>query len=87
MMLLCSQSIYFSSAEGLPERPKVLFQTDYGKIELKKISYDVISVTSSLLRHQNVTKLTSQFFSILSSSQSKFRSSPVPLYHTYNHGF
>jgi len=36
------------------------------KSNFKKISYDVISVTSSLLRHRNdVTKITSQNFSIL----------------------
>jgi len=38
------------------------------KSNFKKFSYDVISVTSSLIRHQK----TSEDFSILSPSQSKF---------------
>jgi len=32
-----------------------VFQTDHDKIELKNISYDVILVTSSLLRHQSTS--------------------------------
>jgi len=44
----------------------VVFQADCGKIELQKISYDVIFVMLSLLRQPNdVTKITSQKFSIL----------------------
>jgi len=36
----------------------VVFEADYDEIELQKYSYNVISVTSSLLRHQNnVTKI------------------------------
>jgi len=36
----------------LLDLPKLMvFQTNYDKIELKKISYDVISVTSFLLCH------------------------------------
>jgi len=36
----------------------VFFKADYDKIELQKYSYDVISVTSSPLHHQNnVTKI------------------------------
>jgi len=48
--------------------------------ELKNISYDSISVTSSLLRYtspKNVTKLTLQDFSILGTSKSKFLATPV----------
>jgi len=38
----------------------VVFEADYDEIELQKYSYDVISVTSSPLRHQkNVTKIYS----------------------------
>jgi len=36
-------------------------------------------MTSSLLRPKNVTKLTSQDFSILGPSQSKFLAKPVEL--------
>jgi len=39
----------------------VFFKTKYDEIKIKKISYDVISVTSP----NNVTKVTSQKFSIL----------------------
>jgi len=43
--------------------PNCVFQTNYDKIELLKISYDVISVTSSLFLHRkNVTKLTLRKF-------------------------
>jgi len=42
------------------------FYADYEEIELQKISYDIILVTSLPLRHwKNVTKITSQNFSIL----------------------
>jgi len=66
----------------------VFFQTNYDKIELKEISYDVISVTLSVLRHRknkltNITKLTSQRFSILGLSQSKFLATPVSRYHVF----
>jgi len=41
----------------------VVFQTDYNKIKLQKISYGVIFVMSSSLRHRKiVTKITSQDF-------------------------
>jgi len=55
---------------------------DYGKIELKKLV-----MTSFKWRHryydpQNVTKLTSQDFSILGPSQSKFLATPIPFCHT-----
>jgi len=43
------------------------------KIELQKYSYDVISMMSSPLRHRK----TSQFFSNLGPSQSKFLATPV----------
>jgi len=44
----------------------VVCQANYNKSELKKISCDVIFVTSSPLSHRNiVTKVTSQNFSIL----------------------
>jgi len=33
----------------------VIFQTDYGEIELEKISFDVISVTSSLFRDRKTS--------------------------------
>jgi len=45
---------------------------DYGEIELKKISYDVISVTSSLFRHQIVTKLRHKIFLFLALSNQNF---------------
>jgi len=36
----------------LRDLPKfVVYQTDYDEIELKNISYDIISVTSSLIRY------------------------------------
>jgi len=58
----------------------VIFQADFDEIELKKNSYDAISVTSSPLRHQNdVTKITSQNFFILGPSQSKFLATLVCL--------
>jgi len=41
----------------------MVFQADYDKIKLQKISNDVISVTSLTLRHRkNVTKIMSQIF-------------------------
>jgi len=44
----------------------VLFQTNYDEIELQKISYDIISVTPSLLCYRkNTTKLTAQDFFLL----------------------
>jgi len=50
----------------------VVFQADGVKIELPKISYDVIFVTSSPLHQPNdVTKITSQKFSILAPSSIK----------------
>jgi len=33
----------------------MFFLTDYNKIELEKISYDVISVMLSLLRHRKIS--------------------------------
>jgi len=33
----------------------VVYQFDYDKINLKKISYDAVSVTSSLLRHRKTS--------------------------------
>jgi len=35
--------------------PNCVFQTDYDKIELEKISYDVISMKSSLLYHRKTS--------------------------------
>jgi len=46
--------------------PTFVFQADYDEIELQKISYDVIFITLP----KNVTKITSQNFSI---------SAPLPL--------
>jgi len=62
----------------------LVFQIDYDKIELLKISYDVISVTSSLLLHQYDTKTMSQNFSVLGPSQSKFllRQCVTPIQYT-----
>jgi len=56
----------------------VVFEADYDEIELQKYSYDVITITSSTLRHQkrhqnNVTN----FFFDLGPSQSKFLAMPV----------
>jgi len=78
----------------------VVLQTDYDKIELQKISYDVTSklwfyklimtksnfkksiMTSfcdiiAITSPKNVTKITSQNFSILPPSQSKSLATPV----------
>jgi len=53
----------------LHDLAKLFIQTDCDKIELKKNNYDVISVTSSLLRHK--------IFHL--GPQSKFLFTPVPL--------
>jgi len=56
----------------------VVFEADYDKIELQKKSYDVISVTSSPLRHRKTApKLRHNFFPNLGPSQSKFLATPV----------
>jgi len=58
------------------------------KSNFQKISYDVISVPSSLImaytkktspNTKNVTKLTSQDVSILEPIQSKFLATPLPV--------
>jgi len=60
----------------------VVFKTDYDEIELKKISYDVISVTVIVITSTKiVTKLMSKDFSILGPSQSKFLAKPVRIRH------
>jgi len=43
----------------------LFFQADYNKIELQKIRYDVILVTSWPLGHRKTSSKTSQNFSIL----------------------
>jgi len=48
------------------------------KSSFKKISYDVIVITTP----KTVTKLTSQNFSILGLFHSKFLSTPMPFCHT-----
>jgi len=59
----------------LRDLPKLIMTT----LIFKKISYDVISVTSSLLRYRKASPNWRHkiFFSILGSSQSKFLAMPV----------
>jgi len=46
----------------------MIFQTNYDEIQLKKISYDVISVMSSPLRHHHVTEKCYQYMSQIFSN-------------------
>jgi len=57
----------------------MVFQGDYDEIELQKISCNVISVTSSLLRHQkrHQNNVTNFFQLAPPPPQLKFMATPV----------
>jgi len=55
------------------------FQNDNDELNFKKSVMTTFSVMSSLLRHQKRHQTTSQDFSILGPSQSKFLATPVDI--------